>query len=44
MAQKYEAKLLNANPSQKIVAAAKIFGSDFAFVDNTVVGKANLPR
>jgi hypothetical protein len=34
--QKYQTQYLNANPSEKIVAAAKIFGSDWSYVQASV--------
>ena len=44
MASKYEQQMVDANPSLKLVAAAKLFGTDFAFADNSIVWKASLPR
>jgi outer membrane murein-binding lipoprotein Lpp len=34
--QKYQTQYLNANPSEKIVAAAKIFGSDWSYIQSGV--------
>jgi hypothetical protein len=41
--QRYESQYLNANPSEKLVAAAKIFGSDWAFADSRVLSHINEP-
>ena len=34
--QKYQEQFVNANPSQKVVAAAKFYGDNRLYVDSTV--------
>lgn len=40
---KYQAQYLNANPSEKMVAAAKIYGSEWAYVDSRIMQYVNQP-
>lgn len=43
LAAKYQAQYVNANSSEKLVAAQKIFGSEFAYIDSSIMQHLNEP-